>query len=66
MESIWTRDVKPAVYPKLMNDLTADTLIIGGGMAGILCAHELTAAGVDCVLLEADRVGRSFIPHLPY
>ncbi len=58
MESIWTRDVKPAVYPKLMNDLTADTLIIGGGMAGILCAHELTCAGVDCVLLEADRVGR--------
>ena len=58
MESIWTRDIKPAVFPKLMNDITADTLIVGGGMAGVLCAHELSLAGVDCVLLEADRIGR--------
>lgn len=41
-----------------MNSITADTLVIGGGMAGVLCAHELTAAGADCVLLEAGRVGQ--------
>jgi glycine/D-amino acid oxidase-like deaminating enzyme len=31
-------------------------LIIGGGMAGLLCAYELTRSGVDCVLVEADRL----------
>ena len=30
--------------------------VIGGGMAGILCAHFLRQAGVDCVLAEADRL----------
>ncbi len=57
MDSVWTEEIRPGIFPKLMNGIKADTLIIGGGMAGILCAHELTRAGVDCVLLEADRVG---------
>ena len=33
-----------------------DVLIIGGGLAGLLCAHRLTAEGVDCTLIEADRI----------
>ena len=28
-------------------------LIVGGGLAGILCAHMLREAGVDCALVEA-------------
>jgi len=31
-------------------------LIIGGGLAGLLCAHRLTQSGVDCIVLEADRI----------
>lgn len=31
-------------------------LIIGGGMAGILCAYLLRQAGIDCVLAEASRI----------
>ncbi len=58
MDSIWTEGLEKRVFPKLMNDISADTLVVGGGMAGVLCARELTSAGVDCVLLEADRVGR--------
>ncbi len=57
MRSIWTTETEAKVFPKLMNSISTDTLVIGGGMAGILCAHELRAAGVDCVVLEADRVG---------
>ena len=34
-----------------------DVLIIGGGMAGVLCAWQLTQAGVDCLLIEAGRIG---------
>ena len=33
-----------------------DVLIIGGGMAGLLCAHRLSRAGVDYALVEADRI----------
>ncbi len=58
METIWTKGIEAPVYPKLMNDISADALVIGGGMAGILCAKRLTDAGIDCVVLEADRVGR--------
>lgn len=34
----------------------ADVLIIGGGLAGILCAYQLRQKNVSCILLEADRV----------
>ena len=31
-------------------------MIVGGGIAGILCAYRLKNAGVDCVLIEADKI----------
>ena len=35
-----------------------DTLVVGGGLAGLRCAADLVAAGHDVVVLEArDRVG---------
>ena len=37
-------------FPKLDQDIKTDVLIIGGGMAGVLCAYMLNAAGVDYVL----------------
>ena len=36
--------------------LNTDVLIIGGGIAGLLCAHRLRQAGVDCVLLETKEL----------
>jgi phytoene dehydrogenase-like protein len=36
----------------------ADVVIVGGGLAGLVCAQDLAAAGVSCQILEAsDRVG---------
>ena len=36
----------------------ADVIIVGAGMAGLVCAQDLTRAGVDCLLLEAsDGIG---------
>lgn len=53
MGSLWSRTAQPPTFPALDRDLTTDVLIIGGGLAGVLCCHCLTRAGVDCALVEA-------------
>jgi len=55
MESIWT-DVPLPAFPVLEGAVSTDVLIIGGGMAGLLCAHKLTHAGVRCIVAEASRI----------
>jgi len=57
MESIWRKTVKIPRFPALTGDCSTDVLIIGGGIAGVLCAHLLAGAGVDHLLVEADRIG---------
>ncbi len=56
MESIWNKGVNRPEFNKLDSDIKTDVLIIGGGMAGLLCAYMLKKAGVDCVLCEATRI----------
>ena len=57
MDSIWLQTAPPPTFGSLRSDLKTDVLIIGGGMAGLLCAYRLAQAGVDYVLVEADRIG---------
>ena len=56
MLSMWRDTAAMPEYGRLEGDVRTDVLVIGGGMAGILCAHFLRQAGVDCVLAEADRL----------
>ena len=56
MESVWSAECELPRFPALETDLSTDTLIIGGGMAGLLCAHMLQKAGVDTVLVEAKNI----------
>ena len=56
MNSLWTETAKLPEFPKLENDIKTDVLIIGGGIAGILCAYMLKHAGVDYTLVEAKRI----------
>ena len=56
MDSIWTRTAEPPQFAPLDGDLKTDVLVIGGGLAGLLCAYWLDRAGVDCALVEADRL----------
>lgn len=55
--SLWKEGVSLPEFPKLQGDLKTDVLIIGGGMCGALCAYFLKQAGVDCAVVEADRIG---------
>lgn len=55
MDSIWDGVEMPA-FGGLERDCRTDVLIIGGGMTGLLCAHLLGQAGVDCLLVEAGRL----------
>lgn len=57
LESVWTNISMPS-FPALKGNAKTDVLVIGGGMAGLLCAWELKKAGVDCVLVEADLLCR--------
>ena len=45
-----------ASYPLLKEDERCDVAIVGGGITGALIAHELTAAGVDAVMIEKGAV----------
>ena len=41
-----------------MVDVDVDVVIVGAGLAGLVCAQDLTRAGVHCRVLEAsDGVG---------
>lgn len=57
MEYLWTKGLEPPVYPQLVGDQKTDVLVIGGGMAGVLCALRLHRAGVDSMLVEAKQIG---------
>lgn len=56
MNSIWDIDVQIPRFPRLEHDLRTDVLIVGGGLAGLLCAWNLTKEGVDCTLIEEERI----------
>lgn len=56
MNSVWTQTAQLPKFAPLRSDLKCDVLIIGGGMAGLLCARMLSQAGVDYVLVEADCI----------
>ena len=56
MISIWSDSVEFPSFEQLKKDIKTDVLIIGGGITGILCAYMLEQAGIDYVLVEADRL----------
>jgi glycine/D-amino acid oxidase-like deaminating enzyme len=45
-------------YPKQRGPLKTAIVVIGGGLTGCATAYAFAAAGVDVVLIEADRVGQ--------
>ena len=56
MDSIWTKSVEMPEFPVIEGDVRTDVLIIGGGIAGILCAYFLQENGVDYILAEGRSI----------
>jgi glycine/D-amino acid oxidase-like deaminating enzyme len=55
--STWKEAAKEKKYSSLSGDISADVIIVGGGMAGILNAYFLSRAGKSVVLLEKGEIG---------
>ena len=56
MASIWQENMQLPQFSSLIGDIHTDVLIIGGGMAGLLCARKLHDAGIEYILCEADTI----------
>ena len=56
MDSVWTKTAQMPSFEPLQKKIKTDVLIIGGGLAGLLCAWRLQQAGVDYALVEADAI----------
>ena len=60
-DSIWSDGgrIQMPQYEKLTRIKKVDVTIVGGGLCGLLCAYFLKEAGVECLLLEGNRLHRS-------
>ncbi|MEG1509690.1 MAG: FAD-dependent oxidoreductase [Clostridia bacterium] len=48
-------DVKQ--YSYLSCNIDCDVAIVGGGINGAMCAYNFAKAGINCVLIEKERIG---------
>ena len=55
-KSIWYDDIEISNFNDLKGDIKTDVAIIGGGLAGILTAYFLKQNGIECVILEKNRI----------
>src|SRR5205085_4765112 len=64
---LWRGTAAPTGYPVLQGDVTADVLIIGGGVTGVtladLLAEQKTTNKPKVVLLEAGEIGSGTTGH---
>ena len=55
MTLLWKQTLEHMSFTPLDGDVNTDVLIIGGGMAGVLCTYLLHHAGVPYMLAEVEQ-----------
>lgn len=56
MSSLWCETAVLPSFPTLKENIKADVLIIGGGMAGLLTSYLLKEKGISSVVLESGKI----------
>ncbi|MCF3119004.1 FAD-dependent oxidoreductase [Streptomyces arenae] len=61
--SYWIESAPRSAGPPLEDDVTVDVAVIGGGIAGLSTAWELSRAGLHVAVLEAGRIAEGVTGH---
>ncbi|HVT55803.1 MAG TPA: FAD-dependent oxidoreductase, partial [Xanthobacteraceae bacterium] len=56
--SYWNATAVAAEFPRLTGQITADVVVIGGGIVGVTAARMLKDSGLKVALIEARKIGR--------
>ena len=56
MESVWKSQVSFKRRESLDRDIECDTVIIGGGIAGLLIGYMLKVRGIESVIIDAKQI----------
>lgn len=57
--SCWSRSSGTTGYPALAGRVSADVVVVGGGLTGLWTAWELARSGLRTVVLESGRIASS-------
>lgn len=55
--SYWVASVQPFATRKLNTDLKTEVVVVGGGIAGVSVAYNLSLSGIKVVLVEDGNIG---------
>jgi len=61
--SIWMDTTETTSYPTAPDGIEVDVAVIGGGIAGLCTAWEVSRTGRSVALLEADRIAAAVTGH---
>lgn len=56
MESIWMKDYIDKKLPSINEDVSIPVLIIGGGIAGLMCAYNLMKKNIKYILVDGSKL----------
>jgi glycine/D-amino acid oxidase-like deaminating enzyme/nitrite reductase/ring-hydroxylating ferredoxin subunit len=56
MESIWMKDYTDKKLPSINENTNTPVLIIGGGIAGLMCAYNLMKNNIKFILVDSNKL----------